>query len=171
MHGKLEAVNRVDGDRVDADPFFPCRAIAHDILIKRRISAEITRIVPKPAPPRIKQQEFRFIRRCAHGVDVAHRDPAAFAGIGTIHNAGPARKLLRREHIQRRCAGKDVRRRIHMRSGMGIHAQERFPEAVLLDRVRRGQPGLLRPRINRHRFADGLCQVNHLHIISPLASC
>ena len=65
----------------------------------------------------------------------------------------------------------DVRRRIHMRSGMGIHAQERFPEAVLLDRVRRGQPGLLRPRVNRHRFADGLCQVNHLHIISPLASC
>ena len=54
-----------------------------------------------------------------------------------------------------------------MRSGMRIHAQERFPEAVFFDRVRRRQTGLLRPRVNRHRFSDGLCQVNHLHIIFP----
>ena len=78
-----------------------------------------------------KKQIVSLFRISAARGYFLHGYGLALFKVAAVYNHCAAHELANGEGVQRCTPGKKVRRRVNMRSGMGIHAEQRFLKAVL----------------------------------------
>ena len=163
-------VRRIAGVQRDAVLPYALQAQRRHVFRRLRRQTREALIVPGLAPvsvpPGAKQQELRLPQGLLlppqHGQRDFRRSPA-------IQHEAPPGEGLRREVVQCPPAWQHMGRSVHMGAGVGVHLQQRLPEAVLLHGTGRRQPGRLRTGIHRHLRCDAVGQIQHFHVASPLS--
>jgi len=80
-----------------------------------------------------------------------------------VDNKRGPHEAFGRVRIERRAARQDVRRRVHMRAGMGVHSDTVLEKAVALQRGGALHGGRRGAGIHRHAGRDGMREVDDRH--------
>ena len=136
-----------------------------NLLVDAGIVSKVRLGPPSRVPSGRKEQKIDRICLAAVFGKLLHADCLALAQVRAVDHKRLSEKLLRRKRIERRPVRKQVRRRVHVRTRVGVKRDQRLFEAVFLIAVRRQQLRRARAGIDRHVLFDRVRQVNHAHRI------
>ena len=154
----------IDSDSVEADaPELHLPDQLDGARRKAGVFAEVFRLAPKAIPARVEEQEVAFPCRVAQAFDALRPDQPAFGNILAIDDDCASGEEIDWEAVKGPSVFEDVRRRVHMRSRVAEHGEERFLETIAFDGACIGKAGRLRPRVDGHVFGDGMGEVDDCH--------